>query len=122
MLRMIAAACLALAVGAAVCLADEVKGTVKKVTKTTIPVTVEDKGKTTEKTYDVLKDARILSATTTKNKKGKEKEKVTPINAGLTAVKVGSTVVLTTEKAIIGEEEKDVVNQVKVTAPPAKKP
>jgi len=122
MFRTIAAACLALAVAAAVCLADDVKGTVKKVTKNTITVTVEDKDKTTDKTYDVLKDARILSATTTKNKKGKEKEKVTPIDAGLSGVKVGSTVVLTTEKAIVGEAEKDVVNQVKVTAPPAKKP
>ena len=120
MFRTIAAACLALAVAAAVCLADDVKGTVKKVTKNTITVTVEDKDKTTDKTYDVLKDARILSATTTKNKKGKEK--VTPIDAGLSGVKVGSTVVLTTEKAIVGEAEKDVVNQVKVTAPPAKKP
>jgi hypothetical protein len=117
MVRVVAASVLAVAVCAAVCLADEVKGTVKKVDKGKITVTVDGK----DTTYIVQKDARILNSTTTKAKNGKEREKVSEISGGLTAVKVGSTVSLKLEKEIIGEDEKDVVTQLKVTAAEPKK-
>src|SRR5262245_22408665 len=62
MVRVLAGAVLAVAVCTAVCLADEVKGTVKKVEKGKITVTVDGK----DTTYIVQKDARILNSTTTK--------------------------------------------------------
>jgi hypothetical protein len=117
MLRLLAGAALAAAACTAVCLAEEVKGTVKKVEKGKITVTVDGK----DTTYIVQKDARILNSTTTKNKAGKEKEKVTEISAGLSAVKTGSTVSLKLEKEIIGEAEKDVVTQLKVLPGESKK-
>lgn len=109
MVRVLAALVLVV-MGAAVCLAAEVQGTVKKVEKGKITVTVDDK----ETTYPVQKDARIISATQTKNKAGKLKEKSSDLAGGLTAVKVGSKVSLTVEKEIVGEAEKETVSQVKV--------
>jgi hypothetical protein len=117
MVRVLAAAVLAVAVATTVGLAEEVKGTVKKVEKGKVTVTVEGK----EKTYLVQKDARILNSTVTKLKNGKEREKVTEISGGLTAVKAGSNVSLTLEKEIIGEEEKEVVTQLKVMPSESKK-
>jgi hypothetical protein len=117
MVRLVAASVLAVAVCTAVCLAEEVKGTVKKVEKGKITVTVEGK----DTTYIVQKDARVVNSTVTKLKNGKEREKVSDISGGLTAVKVGATVSLKLEKEIIGEAEKDVVTQVKVTAGESKK-
>src|SRR5436305_11804287 len=107
MVRVLAGAVLAVAACTAVCLADEVKGTVKKVDKAKITVTVDGK----DTTYPVQKDARILNSTTTKAKNGKEREKVTEISGGLAAVKVGSTVILKLEKEIVGEDEMEVVTQ-----------
>ena len=117
MVRVLAGAVLAVAVCTAVCLADEVKGTVKKVEKGKITVTVDGK----DTTYIVQKDARILNSTTTKAKNGKEREKVTEISGGLTAVKVGASVSLKVEKEIIGEAEKEVVTQLKVVPAETKK-
>lgn len=110
MLRLLAASVLAVGVCTAVCLAAEVQGTVKKVEKGKITVTVDDK----DTTYPVQKDARVISATQTKLKNGKFREKSSDLAGGLTAVKVGSKVSLTVEKEIVGEAEKETVSQVKV--------
>lgn len=110
MVRMLAAAVLAVAVCVTVGLAEEVKGTVKKVVKDKITVTVDKK----DVTYLVQKDARVLNSTVMKLKNGKEREKTSEISGGLAAVKTGVTVSLKVEKEIIGEAEKDVVTQVKV--------
>jgi hypothetical protein len=117
MVRLLAASILALAVCATVCLADEVKGTVKKVAKGKITVTVDGK----DTSYPVQKDARILNSTVSKTKAGKDREKVTEISGGLMAVKTGATVSLKLEKEIVGVDEKDVVTQLKVMPAEAKK-
>jgi len=108
----------ALALGFSAASADELKGTVKKVNKAGNSLTLNVDGK--DRTIPVGKDASFVTVTSNKGKKGKPKEKVTPLDGGLGALKEGSAVTVLTEKA----GEKDEITSVKVgtgATEPAKK-
>lgn len=98
----------ALALGLSAASADELKGTIKAVNKDANRLTLTIDGK--DRTLPVGKDASFVTVTAAKNKKGKSKEKVTPLDGGLGALKVGSAATVLTEK--VGE--KDEVTSVKV--------
>jgi Cu/Ag efflux protein CusF len=105
-----AAACL-LALTFAVVSADEVKGRVKKVDsdKGTLTLTVNDK----DQTFTIPKEAKIVGLFGKKIKKAQ----LLDIPGGLTGVKEGVEVTVTTDK----KDNKDVVSQVKVEELMAKK-
>jgi hypothetical protein len=109
MIRLMSGAVLALFVSVTAASGDEVKGTIKSVdsTKNTIVVTTD--GKNT--TLAVSKDASIVTVTMVPGKKNKVTEKLTPIENGLTGVKVGANVTLLTDKV----DDKDTVTSVKVS-------
>ena len=111
----------ALALGLSAASAEELKGTIKKVSKEANKLTLTIDGK--DRTLPVSKDASFVTVSTTKGKKGKPKETVTPLDGGLGALKEGSAVTVLTEKA----GEKDEITSVKVgtgttTKKKAKKP
>jgi hypothetical protein len=89
--------------------ADEVKGKVKGVNSAGNSLTLTVEGK--DKVFAVSKDASFVSVANAPGKKGKPMEKVTPIDGGLTGVKIGNTVTVLTEK--VGTKE--TVTSVKVT-------
>jgi hypothetical protein len=98
----------ALALGLSAASADELKGTIKKVNKDANKLTLTIDGK--DRTLPVSKDASFVTVSSTKGKKGKPKETVTPLDGGLGALKEGSAVTVLTEKTV----EKDQITSVKV--------
>ena len=110
MLRKFSWAVAALFLGTGVVSADSIPGKVKSVdaTKSTITVTVDDK----DQTFTVAKDSKIFQLVG-KGKKAQPQD----LADGLTGLKEGQTVVLTTEK----KDDKDVVTQIKLDEPAKKK-
>ena len=108
--RMFAVACV-LALTLAVASGDEFKGKVKKLDadKNTITITVDDK----DQTFDVSKDTKIVGLYGKKLKKAIQEN----VPGGLSGVKEGVAVSLTTEK----KDGKDVLIQVKLDELQAKK-
>lgn len=92
-------------------LADEVKGKIKKVDtdKNTLTITVNDK----DQTFDLTKDAKIVALYGKKLKKAQQQD----VPGGLSSLKEGTAVTLTTEK----KDSKDQVVQVKLDELQAKK-
>lgn len=118
MFRSTLAALAVLALGLSPAAAEELKGTLKKVSKAgnTLTLTVDGK----DRTLPVSKDASFVSVSMEKGKKGKPMEKVSPLDGGLGALKDGSHVTVLTEKT----GTKETVTSVKVgggEAQPAKK-
>ena len=93
---------LALMVGAA--LADEVKGKIKKVDaeKNTLTITVNDK----DQTFELTKEAKVVALYGKKLKKAQQQD----VPGGLSSLKEGTAVTLTTEK----KDAKEQVVQVKL--------
>lgn len=112
MLRLFVAALSALILGAGVSLADEVKGTVKKVNTENgkITITVKDK----DQTFTVAKDTEIFRIG--KAKKGQPGAKKT-VEGGIGGIKDGSTVTVTTSK----KDDKETVTSIQVPAEKKKK-
>ena len=110
MIRCALATLSALALGLGSASADEVKGTLKSVNKTGNSLTLTVDGK--DKVLPVSKDASFVTVSSEKGKKGKPMEKVTPIEGGLGALKMGSAVTVLTEKT----ETKETVTSVKVSS------
>jgi hypothetical protein len=98
-----------LSLGLSTVSADEVKGKVKGVNSAGNSLTLTVEGK--DKVFAVSKDASFVSVSMAPGKKGKPMEKVTPIDGGLTGVKVGNAVTVLTEKM----DNKETVTSVKVT-------
>lgn len=98
----------ALALGLSAASAEELKGTIKKVSKEANRLTLTIDGK--DRTLPVSKDASFVTVSSKKGKKGKPKETVTPLDGGFGALKEGSAVTVLTEKA----GEKDQITSVKV--------
>ncbi len=96
-------AALALFVGTAS--AEVIKGKVKSVDDKKITVSVDDK----DQSYDVVKDVKVSSV-------GK-KAKLMDVPGGISAIKVGDEVTLTTEK----KGEKEVVTEIVAPAKKKKK-
>jgi hypothetical protein len=105
----------ALAVGLPAASADELKGTIKTVNKDANKLTLTIDGK--DRSLAISKDASFVTLTSEKNKTGKPKEKVIPLDGGLGALKVGLVVTVVTAKA----GEQDEVTSVKVTSGTAAK-
>jgi hypothetical protein len=103
MIRKLLCTLVAVALFAGVAGAEVLKGKVKSVDEKKITVTVDEK----DKTFDLTKDVKVTTV-------GK-KAKVMDLPGGISAVKVGDEVTLTTEK----KGEKEVV--VEVVAPAGKK-
>lgn len=101
--RLFAVACV-LTFGISLVQGDEVNGKVKKIDsdKNTITITVDDK----DQTFNTTKDTKVVALYGKNLKKAQQQD----VPGGLTAVKEGAGVTLTTEK----KDDKDVVVQLKL--------
>jgi hypothetical protein len=89
---------LALAIGTGALLADEVKGTFKKINGDKITITVDN----ADKTYPLAQDPLVVT----------DDNKAKAVKGGLKAVKEGTAVTVITEK----KDDKETVITVKVKA------
>src|SRR5438132_7419926 len=103
MIRAIVGAFVVGLLGLATAAAEEIKGTVKSFDKEKNTLTLTVDGKPV--TYTVAKDASFVTVAVEKGKKGKRTEKLTPIDGGLSGVKVGTEAIVLTDKV----DDKDVI-------------
>lgn len=108
MFRTIVAAWCGLALTCSVASADEIKGTLKKVNVGGQSLTLAVDGK--DRVLAVGKDTSFVSVAAGKKKKGMPAQKETPIDGGLSALKIGANVTVVTEKS----GGKETVTSVKV--------
>jgi hypothetical protein len=105
MIRTLVCSLAALLLVAGAASADVIKGKVKSVSDTKITLTVDDK----DKTYDVAKEVKVVQP-------GK-KNTVTDVTGGMSAVKTGDEVTITTDK----QGDKETVKEVLVPGGKKKK-